>query len=143
VLRRLTRDQQQAKHIEVEMLVEMLRRDGLERGELVDTRVVDEDIDRTERLHRLRDDVLHVLRLGQIAMNRDGFAPLGGDGGDHPVGGLLARAVIDGNRRALGRKPGGDFGTYAFGCACYQRNLAFESLGHCISSIDRRDADIQ
>ena len=125
------------------MLVKMLRRDGLERRELVNARVVDEDVDRTERLHGLRDDAFHVFGIGQVAVHGDSFATLGDDGGDHAVGGLFAGAVVDGNRRTLGREPGGDFGTNAFGCAGHERNFAFESLGHRMSSVVWRDADIQ
>ena len=123
------------------MLVEMLRRDGLERRELVDARVVDEDVDRAERLDGLGDHAFHVFGIGQVAVDGDGFATLGDDGGDHAVGGLFAGAVVDGNRRTLGGEPSRDFGTDAFGCAGYERNFAFESLGHRMLFRVRRDAD--
>ncbi|MGY2932437.1 hypothetical protein ACVWZ6_002039 [Bradyrhizobium sp. GM6.1] len=83
-------------------------------------------------LHGFRDYTFHVLGIGQIAVDRDGFATLGDNGGDDAVGGLLAGAVVDGDRRALGREPRGDFGTDAFGCAGHERNFSFESLGHHI-----------
>ena len=130
VLRGFLRDQQQAEHIEIEMLVEMFGRDALQRRELVDARIVDENVDRAERLDGLGDHFFHMPGVGQIAMDGDGFAALADDGGDHALGGLLAGAVVDGNRRALSGEPGGDFGADAFGCAGHQRHFAFKSLGH-------------
>ncbi|MGY4431481.1 hypothetical protein ACVWWO_003958 [Bradyrhizobium sp. F1.13.1] len=112
--------------------MEMLGRDGLERRELVNAGVVDEDVDGAERLHGLGDNVFHIFGFGQIALDGDGFATLGDDGGDHAVRSLLAGAVVDGDRRTLGREPGRDFGTDAFGCAGHERNFSFESLGHHI-----------
>jgi len=107
------RNQQQAKHIKIKMLVEVFGGDVVQGRELVETRVVDEDVDHTERLDGLSDHGFHLVGVGEIAMDSDGFASLAGDGRHHAVRSLPAGTVVDGNRGTLSRKTSGDFGTDA------------------------------
>ena len=69
---RFAGDQKKAEHIEVELLVEMLGGDGLERHKLVNARVVDKDVDRTERLDGLGDHAFHMVGEKYIDAVRGG-----------------------------------------------------------------------
>ena len=63
-------------------------------------------------------------------MDGNGLAALAGDGSHHPVGGLFAGTVVDGNRRAVSGEANRDLGADPLGRAGYQRHFAFKSLGH-------------
>ncbi len=135
------RNQQQAKHVEIEMLVEVFGRDAIQRRELVKARIVDENVDGAERLDGLGHHFLHMAGVGKIAMNGDGLAALAGDRSHHALGGFLAGAVVDGNRRTLRGQADRDLGADTLGCAGYQRHFAFKSLGH-LALHDRADAQV-
>ena len=92
MLDRLLRREQQAQHVQVEHLVEVLGRDLLERGELVDAGVVDEDVELAERLLRLGEEPPDVGLLGDVGLHGDGLAALASDLGDDAVGPFLAGA---------------------------------------------------
>jgi hypothetical protein len=130
VPRGFLRDQQQAKHVEIEMLVEVFGRDAIQGCELVEPGIVDEDVDRTERLHGRGHDFFHIAGVGEIAVHGSGFAALGGDRCDHALGRRFAGAVVDGDRRTLGGEANRDLGADTLGCAGYQRHFAFKSPGH-------------
>ena len=121
------------------MLVEVLGGNAIQRSELVEPGVVDEDVDRAERLDGLGHHRFHIAGVGEIAMDGDGFAALAGDRSHHALGRLLAGAVVDGNRGTLGGEADRDLGADTLGCAGYQRHFAFKSLGH-LALHDRAEA---
>ena len=104
------RNQEKAEHVEIEMLVEVFGRDAIQRRELVEARIVDEDVDRAERLDGLGHHLFHMVGVGKIAMDGDGLAALAGDGSHHTLSGLLAGAVVDGNGGALRGEADRDLG---------------------------------
>jgi hypothetical protein len=79
--------QQQAEHVDVEVLVEVLFGNVFDRREAVDTRVIHEDIQSPELPDRGVDDGPRVAGLGDVAANGDGFTAGGDDVGD---GGIRA-----------------------------------------------------
>ena len=113
------------------MLVEVLRRHALERRELVDAGVVDEDVEPAERLLRLGEQALDVGLLRHVGLDGDGLAALAGDLGDDAVGPFLAGGVVDDDGRPLGRQVPGDGGADALGRAGDDGDLARESSETC------------
>ena len=59
-LRRLLCRKQQAQHIDVEEPVKVLFRDLLERQEIVDAGIVDQNVEPAECLLRLRENLFHI-----------------------------------------------------------------------------------
>jgi len=106
--------------------VEMLGRDLLDRGELVDARVVDQDVEAAESLLRLGEEVPNVVLLGDVRPHGDCLASLGGDLGHDAVGPLLAGGVIDDHRGAFGRQVQGDRGPDPLGRAGDDRNFSIK-----------------
>src|SRR5260221_8678595 len=82
----------------------MLDGNGLERRELVDAGVVDQDIEPAIRLLGFGKEPLDVVRLGDIGLNGECFAALLLNAFDDGVRASLAACVIDYDRRALRRQ---------------------------------------
>jgi hypothetical protein len=59
--------------------VEVLGRHILDRSELIDAGVVDEDVKPAERFLRLGKEALNVVLIGDVRLDGDGFAPLAND----------------------------------------------------------------
>ena len=76
--------------VNVEDPVELLFRDGFDRRELVDPRIVDEDVETTIVFDGGVDDSLRLRGFGDVALHGDGFAAGGGDGSDYGVSACLA-----------------------------------------------------
>ena len=76
VLDGFLRREEQAEHVEIELLVKVLGGHVLERRELVDAGVVDQDVEPAERLLRLGEEPLDVGLLGHVRLHRDGLAAL-------------------------------------------------------------------
>jgi hypothetical protein len=110
VPRGFLRDQQQAKHVEIKMLVEVLGRNAIQRRELVEPGIVDEGVDRAKCLHGFGHHRFHMAGVGEIAVHGNGFAALSGSLRDHALGRLFAGAVVDGDRRTLGGEANRDLG---------------------------------
>src|SRR4029453_1754940 len=88
--------------------MEVFGGDVLERGELVDARVVDQDVETTEGLPRLGEEPIDLLLLRHVGLHRDGLTTTASDVGDHAVGTLLAGGIVDDDGGAgLGPMPGG------------------------------------
>ena len=117
VLDRGLRDEQEAEDVDVELLVEVLRRDGFEGRELVDAGVVDQDVELAEGLDGGVDDGLRVGGLGDVSVDGDGLAAGLGDGVDDGVGAGLAGGVVDDDGGARGGEGLGDGGSDALGGA--------------------------
>ena len=99
------------------MLVELLFGDGLDRAELVNAGVVDEDVEAAKVFDGCVDDALRFGGLGDVAPHGDSLAAGRGDGGDDGVRAGLAGGVIDDDGCAFRGEGFGDGGADAFGCA--------------------------
>src|SRR4029077_16587841 len=97
--------------------VEGIDIDGLDGGELVNTGVVDEDIEAPEVFDGGGDDALGFFRLGDIAGDSDGFASGGGDGGDDLISAGFAGGVVHDYGCTFGGEGLGDGGSDTFGGA--------------------------
>ena len=75
-LDRFLRREDQAQHVQVELLVEVFGGDGFERRELVDAGVVHQDVELAERLLGLREEPPDVGFLGEVGLHRDRLAAL-------------------------------------------------------------------
>src|SRR5271167_2095671 len=89
------RCEQETADVDVEELVIVLFGEGLDRGELVDAGVVDEDVEAAEVLDRRVDKALGLGGVGHIGAYGDGFATAGGDGGNYSIRASLAGGIID------------------------------------------------
>ena len=136
MLERLLRGEDQAEDVEVELLVEVLGRHLLERGELVDARVVDQDVEPAERLLRLGEQAEDVGGIGHVRLHGDRLAPLGGDLGHDAVRAFLAGGVVDDHGRPRLGQVFRDGGTDALGRAGDDGDLARESLRHCLAPVN-------
>lgn len=95
MLRGRLRDEQNAQHVHVELLVEVLFGDLFDRRELVDARVVHDDIEPAIRFHRRIHDAFRIRRARYIARDRDGLAIRRGDVGDDRIGARPAACIVD------------------------------------------------
>src|SRR4030095_13941637 len=99
--------EQHGQDVEIEHAMEALLGELLERGELVDAGVVDQDVETAEGLLRLGAEAIDLLRLRHVGRHRERPAALARDVGDHAVGALLAGGVVDDHGGAgLGQLPG-------------------------------------
>lgn len=62
------RREQQPSHVQIEVFLDVLQRDGLNRCKLVIPHVVHEDIDLTEYFPRFREQPLNVLQLRDVCI---------------------------------------------------------------------------
>src|SRR5207249_4690085 len=85
-LDRLLSRQQQTKHIEVELLVEVARSDGIEGRELVNARVVHQHIKPSVSGLSLGEETFNVVRPGDVRLNGHRCASLFLDAADDSVG---------------------------------------------------------
>ena len=85
--------------------------------ELIDAGVVDEDVEPAEGLFGFGEETVDVGLFGDVALDGDGFAALGGDFGDDFVRAGLAGGVIDDDGGAFGARCFGDGSADAFGGA--------------------------
>src|SRR5206468_2440722 len=108
VLERLARREDDAEHVEIELLAEILDGDVLEGREFVEAGIVDEDVEGAERLVGLGEQTSDVRFLCHIGMHCDGLSALVGYVAYDMSGVGLARAEVDHHRGALGRKASGD-----------------------------------
>ena len=92
MLDRLLRRQEQAQHVEVEHPVEMLGGHFLQRGELVNAGVVDQDVEPPERPLGLGKQSLNIGLVGHIGLHGHGLPAVGGDRGHDAFGGPLLEA---------------------------------------------------
>jgi hypothetical protein len=66
--------EQQAEHVHVELLVEVLRRDGFDGAELVDAGIVDQDADGSQFAGDFGDERADGFGIGQVGLDGDGLA---------------------------------------------------------------------
>ena len=104
MLQRFPGRQENAKHVGVEVPVEFLFRDRLDRGEPVDAGIVDEHIDQPERASCLGEQALDISGLRNIALDRSGLAAIAGDLRDYLLRAVPARRVIHQDGSACGRQ---------------------------------------
>ena len=76
LLDRFLRRKKQAEHVEVELLVEVLRGDGLERRELVNAGVVHQHVELSVGGLGLGEETFDVVRFGDVGLHGDRFAAL-------------------------------------------------------------------
>ena len=107
--------QKKAEHIEVELLVKVLRGDHFQRQELVEARVVDEDVELAERFLCFGKKTLNILGLGNIGLDGDSLPLLLGDALDDGIRSGLAAGVVDDDGCALGRQVLGNRGADSLG----------------------------
>src|SRR4051812_44253546 len=95
------RGQEEAKHVDVELSVERLLSNGLDRGEFIHAGVVHQDVEAAVGFHRGIDEVLRLGSLRHVALDRDRLAALTGDVGYYLVCPRLTGGVIDNNGRTF------------------------------------------
>src|SRR5437879_12834009 len=95
------RGEERTQDVQVELLVEVLFGDAFERRGLVNSGVVDEDVEPAECPLRLGEETLDVCLLRDVCLHRNGLAASAYNLRDQVVGALLARGVVDDNRCAL------------------------------------------
>ncbi len=83
------------------MPVKVLFRDLLERQKIIDAGVVDQNVQPAECSLRLCEDFFHIRRLCDIALHGDRFAALGFNVRNDAIGAVLARGIVDDDRRAF------------------------------------------
>ena len=115
-----------AQDVEVVLAVEVVGVNFLDRGELVDARVVHEDVEPAERLVRFFEEPCDVFGVRQVGLHGHRFAALGFDLGDDCVGRSLARTVVDNDRGAAGCQLPGDLRADALGRAGDDGDFVFE-----------------
>jgi hypothetical protein len=93
--------EEQAKDVGVEETVEMLCGELFDRSELIDSGVVDKDVEAAEGGVGLSEEPLHVGGIGDIPLDRDCFAALAGDAIDNAVSVVFAGDVIDDDGSSL------------------------------------------
>ena len=108
--------------------MEVLRGHGFDRGELVDTGVVHEDVEIPELPLRLRKESPYILLLREIGLDGDRLPTTPSNVGDHLLG--SARCIID-DDRAPARLPSA-IRPQSLRCAGDDRDLPGELLrgGH-------------
>ena len=126
IFQRFLRGQQQAEHIQIELLVEMLLGDLFERREFIDARVVHEHVQLAEGFLGFGEQTFDVRLFGDVALHGDRLAARAGDFGDDLVRARFAGSVIDDDRRAFRREMLGDGRADAFGRARDDRDFARE-----------------
>jgi hypothetical protein len=106
----------------------MLCGDVFNRKKLIDAGIVHEDIEMPVGFFSFGEEAGNVGFLGDIRLDGDSLAALGGDLVDDLVRAGLAGGVVDDNRSALGRQMFRNGRADAFGCAGDYRDLAREFL---------------
>ncbi len=101
--------------------------------ELVDTGVVDEDVETAEGLSRCRDELADVSGVGQVGLHGDGFATGGLNALDEGFGGSGAAGVVDDNRGSVGGETLRDGRSYSFGGAGNESDFAMKICHLCLS----------
>src|SRR6266481_489149 len=112
------------------MLVVELFRKIFERGEPVDTGVVDQNIETTEDLLRLGKQALNVFFFRHIGLHGHGLSAIGFDFRNHALRAFLTGSVVDDNSRSFRRQMFGYACADPFGSAGNQRNLTCKFFGH-------------
>jgi hypothetical protein len=107
----------------------MLFADLFKRRELIDARVVDEDIETSVRFDGGIDNALCVGGLLDIAAHGDRVAAGLRNGGDDCISACLAGGVVDDDRRAFRGERFSNGRADTFRCAGYDGYFAGE-LGH-------------
>jgi hypothetical protein len=87
---------------------------GHTRQKVIDAGIVDQNVQPAERLLRLCEDFFHIRRLCDIAAHGDRFAALGINVRNDTISAVLARGIVDDDRRAFRREPFGDSRANAF-----------------------------
>src|SRR6516164_412945 len=121
--------------------MEVLFGDILERGELVDAGVVDQNVQPAEDRLRLREETPDLRRSRYVCLDGDGPSALACDLGDHTVGAVLAGGIVDDNRGALSRQLLGDGGADLLGRADDNRHGVL-ALAHVLASLSPRTVAI-
>ena len=113
-LRRFLRGQQQAEHVEIELLVEVLGRHFFQRRELVNAGVVYENIEFVEFLFGGGEEVLNLCGLGEIDADGDRTATFFLDFVDNFIRARFAGRVVHDDCGAVGGQVLGDSGADPF-----------------------------
>ena len=92
--------------------------------------VIDEDIDAAPLLADLGDHGLDLSFFGNIGLQGEGLATLGGDFVNELLGGSFAGVVVDGDFDAFGGEAEGDGASNAPGGASDEGYVAFKIRGH-------------
>src|SRR6266571_5704851 len=95
------RSEDQAEHIQIEMLVEVLLRHVFQRGEFVDARFVHQDVEPAKRFLRPSKQPFDVGLPGNISLHRDSLTSGAGDFRNDLVRAGFAGGVISDHRRAF------------------------------------------
>ena len=131
VLDRFLRRQDQAEHVEVELLVEVLGGHVFQRSELVDAGVVDQDVEPCRTPSSPRQTAARCRPAWRrSACTATALPPLPAISRDDAVGPLLAGGVVDDDRGAFGGQVHGDRGPDPLRCARDDGDFARKFLGH-------------
>src|SRR4051812_8475663 len=125
------------EHVGVELAVKLVLGDRFERVELVDSRVVDQNVDFAERLVRLLEQALYVFRLRDITLDGDSLAAIAGNLVYHAVSTSLAGGVVHHDGRALSAQRLRDASANTLGGAGHDSDLAAQ-LAHLDFTPERR-----
>ena len=106
--------------------MELLFSDRFDRGELVNARVVDQDIQTAVILDGCIDDALRLGGFRDVAPHGNCPATGCSDGGHHGICSGFAGGIVDHNRSAFCGECLSDGGSDTFGCACDDCDLTFE-----------------
>ena len=126
----LLRRQQQPQHVEVKVLVKALGADRLQRRKLIDAGIVHEDVELSERLLRLGEEVASVLGLGDVGLHGDGFPTRLPNALDDCLCPGLAGGLIDHDGRTGARQVLGNRRTDSFRRARDHSDLPLQFLRH-------------
>src|SRR5260370_1078354 len=107
----LVSGEEQAEYIEIELFVEMLGRNRLERQELVGARIVYQNIQLSIRILGFGEETSYVLWLGDVSLDGNRFSAFLSNALNDGVGAGLAGCVVDDDCRAFRGK------VFSDGCA--------------------------
>jgi hypothetical protein len=103
----------------------------IQRCEVVDARVVDEDVQAAKRPFCRGKQSPNVVGHGHVCLDGNRFAAFSRDLGDHLVSSGLAQCIVHDHRRTLRRQMPGNGGADPLGCPGDDGNLSSQLLrGH-------------
>src|ERR1700686_1775907 len=121
------RRKDRSEYVDIENPVELFFSHRLDWRELINARVIDQDVNPTVILYRCIDDGLCIRSLGNITLDRDGSTTRFGDGSDNIVSPRFTGRIIYDYRRAFRRQCLHDSRSDAFGRPGNDCHLTCES----------------
>src|SRR5438093_5682955 len=136
MLDRFLRGEEQAENIYVKVFVELLLGDLFKWRPVVNSRVVDQDVDLTEGFLSLSKKMFDVYLPGHICPNGNGSAAALGNLIHYSVGSFFTGSVVDNDGCAFGSELSGDVSADSLRSACHVRDFSVQfSTFNFVSSI--------